>query len=75
MKDYIVFLGRICPGKQPDPAIRIVAAAGIKLKLVAKIDAVDAEYPETQIKPMLEPDAELIGEIDNRVKPEFLSGA
>jgi glycosyltransferase involved in cell wall biosynthesis len=74
-QDYIAFLGRICSEKRPDRAIRIARAAGIKLRLAAKVDRADIDYHESTIKPMLGPDADLIGEIDDRNKPEFLSGA
>lgn len=74
-QEYVAFLGRICPEKRPDRAIRIARAAGMNLKLAAKVDRADIEYHETTIKPMLGPDADLIGEIDDRNKPEFLSGA
>jgi len=74
-QDYVAFLGRICPEKRPDRAIRIARAAGMPLKLAAKVDRADIEYHETTIRPMLGADADLIGEIDDRNKPEFLSGA
>ncbi|HQT85528.1 MAG: glycosyl transferase [Acidiphilium sp. 37-64-53] len=74
-QDYVAFLGRICPEKRPDRAIRIARAAGINLRLAAKVDRADIDYHESTIKPMLGPDADLIGEIDDRNKPEFLSGA
>jgi glycosyltransferase involved in cell wall biosynthesis len=74
-QNYVAFLGRISPEKRPDRAIRIARAAGIKLKLAAKVDKADAEYFASEIEPMLGPDAELIGEIDERTKPEFLSAA
>ncbi|OYV60100.1 MAG: glycosyl transferase, partial [Acidiphilium sp. 21-62-4] len=74
-QDYVAFLGRICPEKRPDRAIRIALAAGINLRLAAKVDRADIDYHESTIKPMLGPDADLIGEIDDRNKPEFLSGA
>jgi glycosyltransferase involved in cell wall biosynthesis len=73
---YLAFLGRICPEKRPDRAIRIARAAGIPLKIAAKIDRVDAEYFETVIKPMIaEGGVELVGEINETQKPGFLSGA
>ncbi len=72
---YVAFLGRICPEKRADRAIRIAHAAGEKLKLAAKVDKVDAEYFATTIEPMLGPDAELIGEISDDAKSVFLSGA
>lgn len=74
-RDYVAFLGRICPEKRADRAIRIARAAGMPLRLAAKVDRVDEEYFETEIAPMLGPDADLIGEIDDRAKPDFLSGA
>jgi glycosyltransferase involved in cell wall biosynthesis len=73
---YLAFLGRIAPEKRPDRAIRIARAAGIKLKMAAKVDRADQEYYDTVIKPMIaEGGVEMIGEIGDREKPEFLSGA
>ena len=73
---YLAFLGRICPEKRPDRAIRIARASGIPLKIAAKIDRVDAEYFESVIKPMIaEGGVELVGEINEEQKPAFLSGA
>jgi glycosyltransferase involved in cell wall biosynthesis len=75
-RDYLAFLGRICPEKSPDRAIRIARAAGMKLKIAAKIDRVDQMYFETVIRPMIDGDQiELIGEIGDAEKPAFLSGA
>ncbi|GBQ63946.1 glycosyltransferase [Ameyamaea chiangmaiensis NBRC 103196] len=74
-RDYLAFLGRICPEKGVDKAIRMARAKGIPLKIAAKIDRVDAEYFEREIKPMLGEGVELIGEINDSQKPAFLSGA
>jgi glycosyltransferase involved in cell wall biosynthesis len=73
---YLAFLGRIAPEKRPDRAIAIARRAGIPLKIAAKVDKVDQAYFETVIKPMLDgPGVEMIGEIGDAEKPEFLSGA
>jgi glycosyltransferase involved in cell wall biosynthesis len=73
---YLAFLGRIAPEKRPDRAIRIARACGLPLKMAAKVDRVDREYYEAVIQPMLaEGGAELIGEINEAEKPDFLSGA
>jgi glycosyltransferase involved in cell wall biosynthesis len=73
---YLAFLGRICPEKAVDRAIRIAAAAGLPLKIAAKVDKVDVDYYETEIKPMLHsPQVEYIGEIADHEKSDFLSGA
>jgi glycosyltransferase involved in cell wall biosynthesis len=73
---YLAFLGRICPEKAPDSAIAIATRCGLPLKLAAKVDKVDLEYYETQIRPLLRaPGIEYIGEISDREKSDFLSGA
>jgi glycosyltransferase involved in cell wall biosynthesis len=72
---YLAFLGRICPEKRADRAIRIARRVGMPLKLAAKVDRVDQEYFLTKIKPMLGLDAELIGEINDDRKSGFLSEA
>ena len=43
--------------------------------MAAKVDKVDYEYFASTIEPMLGPDAELIGEINDAAKSTFLSGA
>ena len=73
---YLAFLGRICPEKRPDRAIRIARQAGIKLKIAAKVDRVDETYFQETIRPMIDGcNVELIGEISDAEKPDFLSGA
>jgi len=75
-KDYLAFLGRIAPEKGPDRAIRIARACGIPLKIAAKVDRVDQAYFDEVIRPMLAGGGvEMIGEINDAQKPEFLSGA
>jgi glycosyltransferase involved in cell wall biosynthesis len=73
---YLAFLGRIAPEKCPDRAIRIAQACGIPIKLAAKVDKADTEYFNSRIRPLLDgPGVEMIGEISDREKPAFLSGA
>jgi len=73
---YLAFLGRISPEKRPDRAIRIALKAGMPLKIAAKIDRVDREYFDTQIKPLLKnPGIEYTGEITESEKSEFLGNA
>ena len=75
-REYLAFLGRICPEKSPDRAIRIARDAGMKLKIAAKVDRVDRAYFETTIRPLIDGDqVEMIGEIGDAEKPAFLSGA
>jgi len=74
--NYLAFLGRISPEKRPDCAIEIAKRTGIKLKMAAKVDKVDQEYFEKQIKPLLDdPLIEFIGEIGEDQKGRFLGDA
>jgi glycosyltransferase involved in cell wall biosynthesis len=73
---YLAVLGRIAPEKGVDRAIRIATRCGIPLKIAAKIDRADEEYYHERIRPLMNhPLVEYIGEISDREKPEFLSGA
>ena len=73
---YLAFLGRISPEKRPDRAIRIARAAGIPLKIAAKVDKVDEEYFRREILPLIDgPAVEFIGEINEREKTKFLGEA
>jgi len=74
---YLAVLGRIAPEKGVDRAIRIATRCGIPLKIAAKVDRADQEYYDELIRPMIEnnPLVEYIGEISDREKSDFMSGA
>jgi glycosyltransferase involved in cell wall biosynthesis len=73
---YFAFLGRIAPEKGIDRAIRIAEHCGVPLKVAAKVDNVDREYFDEQIRPMMKAaNVEYVGEINDTQKSEFLSGA
>jgi glycosyltransferase involved in cell wall biosynthesis len=73
---YLAFLGRISPEKGLPSAIRVAVMCGIPLKIAAKVDRVDVDYFDEEIKPLLDqPGIEFIGEISDAEKSEFLSGA
>jgi glycosyltransferase involved in cell wall biosynthesis len=73
---YFAFLGRIAPEKGIDRAIRISQHCGVPLKVAAKVDKVDREYYEEKIEPMMKSaNVEFVGEISDKEKPDFLSGA
>jgi glycosyltransferase involved in cell wall biosynthesis len=75
-RGYLAFLGRISPEKGPDAAIRIARAAGLPLRIAAKVDQADRAYFETVVRPMLDgPGVEFLGEIAEAEKSEFLGGA
>ena len=73
---YLAFLGRISPEKRPDRAIAIARAAGLPLKIAAKVDKADETYFRSVIAPMLDGGGvEFIGEINENAKGEFLGQA
>jgi glycosyltransferase involved in cell wall biosynthesis len=73
---YFAFLGRISPEKAVDQAIWIAKRCGVPLKIAAKVDAVDRDYFESEIRKLLTPpDVEYISEISDSEKSNFLSGA
>ncbi len=73
---YLAFLGRISPEKRVDRAIAIALAAGLPLRIAAKVDSVDRAYFHAQIEPLLSsPGIEYIGEISDAEKNRFLGDA
>src|SRR3954454_3611745 len=73
---YLAFLGRMSPEKRPDRAIAIAKAAGLPLKMAAKVDHADAAYFHDVVEPLLDdPSIEFIGEISDAEKSEFLGDA
>ncbi len=73
---YLAFLGRISPEKGPHHAIEIARATGIPLKMAGKVDPVDVQYFEQEIKPQI--DGELIqflGEANHFMKNELMGKA
>jgi len=74
--DYLAFLGRLAPEKQPEVAIEVAKRVGMPLKIAAKIDAHDRDYVERVVAPLLDdPLVEFIGEVENDRKAAFLGGA
>jgi glycosyltransferase involved in cell wall biosynthesis len=73
---YLAFLGRVCPEKGVDKAIRIAAAAGMPLRIAAKVDKADEAYFAEVVQPMLNaPGIEFVGEIGQTEMGAFLGGA
>jgi len=73
---YLAFLGRLSPEKRPDLAIEVAKQVGVPLKIAAKVDEADREYFEREIEPLIRhPLIELVGEIGDDDKSEFLGGA
>jgi len=73
---YLAFLGRISPEKRVDRAVRIAERCGLSLKIAAKVDQVDIDYFNDDVRDLMrKPHVEFIGEISDNQKSEFLSEA
>lgn len=75
-KDYFAFLGRMSSEKGPVQAIQIAKKAGVKLKMAAKVDAVDVDFFQKKVKPLIDnKQIEFLGEIPKEKKNDFLRNA
>ena len=73
---YLLFVGRLAEEKRPDSAIAIARAAGMPLKIAAKVDPADQVYFERVVRPLLDdPLVEYLGEVDDAGKGALLRGA
>jgi glycosyltransferase involved in cell wall biosynthesis len=74
--DYLAFLGRMSPDKGCHDAIDVARAAGLPLRIGAKLEeAHEHEYFEECIRPELGDGVEFLGELSHREKVELLGGA
>ena len=75
-RDYFAFLGRMSPEKGPVQAIEIAKKAGVPLIMAAKVDAVDKEFFEKNVEPLIDgKQIKFIGEVNHQEKVELLGNA
>lgn len=73
---YLAFLGRISPEKGAHLAIEIAKRSGWHLKMAGKVDAINREYFEQEIKPHIDgTQIEYLGEANHAQKNVLLGGA
>lgn len=73
---YAAFLGRINPDKGIVQAIEIARAAGIPLRIAAKMrEASEIIYFRDAVQPLLGGDIEYLGEVDHKTKYDLLKDA
>ena len=73
---YLAFLGRLTREKGPEAAIRISKASGQPLRIAAKLPRSERGYFKQSLEPLIDgDDIRIIGEVDDRAKQGFLSGA
>jgi glycosyltransferase involved in cell wall biosynthesis len=73
---YLAFLGRLTAEKGPEPAIRIARAADMPLRIAAKVPRGERGYFKETIEPQIDgKQVQLVGEVNDRAKEEFLANA
>ncbi len=73
---YAAFLGRMSPDKGVVEAIEAARAAGIPLRIAAKMrEGVELAYFREQVEPLLGDGIEYLGEVDHENKFRLLAGA
>jgi glycosyltransferase involved in cell wall biosynthesis len=73
---YLAFLGRISPEKGAHLAIEIAQRSGWHLKMAGKVDPVDVQYYEQEIKPRIDGvQIEFLGEANHSQKSILMGGA
>ncbi|HEY9693200.1 MAG TPA: glycosyltransferase family 4 protein [Oculatellaceae cyanobacterium] len=73
---YLAFLGRLSPEKGTHLAIEIAKRSGLPLKIAGKIDVVDVDYYEQEIKPHIDGEQiQYLGEANHEQKNALLGGA
>ncbi|WP_375469757.1 glycosyltransferase family 4 protein [uncultured Nostoc sp.] len=73
---YLAFLGRMSPEKGAHLAIEIAKETGWHLKMAGKVDVVDVEYFEKEIKPHIDgKQIEYLGEANHIQKNALMGGA
>lgn len=73
---YALFLGRMSPDKGVHIAARIARAAGVPLKIAAKMrEPAERAYFQANVEPLLGGEVEYVGEVGGQDKLELLAAA
>jgi glycosyltransferase involved in cell wall biosynthesis len=73
---YALFLGRMSPDKGVSVAARVALAAGLPLKIAAKMaEPAEREYFAQEVEPLLGDGVEYVGEIGGSAKLDLLANA
>ena len=74
--NYASFLGRMSPEKGPRQAALVARAAGVPLRMAAKLrEPAERDYFDAEVKPLLCADVEFLGELDHAEKLELVGGS
>jgi glycosyltransferase involved in cell wall biosynthesis len=73
---YLLFLGRMHPDKGVDAAVRVARAAGVPLRIAAKMrEPAEREWFDVCVKPLLSADVTYVGEATHAEALTLLQGA
>jgi glycosyltransferase involved in cell wall biosynthesis len=73
---YLAFLGRLTAEKGPEAAIRIARAAGMPLRIAAKVPRGEKNYFKERLEPQVDgKQVQITGEVNDATKQQFLAGA
>jgi glycosyltransferase involved in cell wall biosynthesis len=73
---YLAFLGRLTAEKGPEVAIRIAKAAGMPLRIAAKLPRGERVYFRERLEPQIDGNrVQLVGEVNDNAKQDFLGDA
>lgn len=73
---YLAFLGRLSPEKGPQNAIAVARATGMKLIMAGKVDKVDIDFYEQEIKPHIDGEQiQYLGETTHEQKIDLIGNA
>jgi glycosyltransferase involved in cell wall biosynthesis len=73
---YLAFLGRLTAEKGPEDAIRIARAAGVPLRIAAKVPRGERGYFKERLEPKIDgQQVQLCGEVNDQTKEKFLGDA
>ena len=73
---YLAFLGRLAPAKGAHVAIEIARAAGMPLRIAAKLPRAEGRYFKENLEGQIDGEqVRLIGEVNDETKETFLGGA
>lgn len=76
--EYLLFMGRITPGKRPDLAIEIACRADVSLKIAAVVHEGERAYFHETIEPLIarhRRHVEFLGEVGGEARASLLSEA
>lgn len=75
-RDYLAFIGRICPVKGTHTAIFVARETGLPLRIAGEIQPIFRSYWEREIRPQVDGrQIQYLGEADHALKCKLLAGA